>query len=275
MNPITLFKKSYKAVAIITAIAFLLLLLCFMFSFDAENGYLSNGILTTLFFIVYAVGAIISLLSLLIPSEFDIIETPDTLNTRAKSCYTMATAAAVLVGGLSIFLSESVSNPKNLLFSGIGIIYFGIYMISVVKTGYEFNIFKLVFLFFSIATPIVIALGNNTNYYHHINSTENTLSVLFSISFLMFVLQEAKRICTHHHSGWHFVSMLLTCMSGLSLSGAYITAYVFDVVNEGYRFYQMLIIFIISAAVAFKLHRFISELTLTSKYKKQPTKENE
>jgi hypothetical protein len=134
MNPITLFKKSYKAVAIITAIAFILLLLCFMFSFDAENSYLSNGILTTLFFIVYAVGAIISLLSLLIPSEFDILETPDTLNSTAKSCYTTVTAASVLVGALSIFLSESVSNPKNLLFSGIGIICFGIYMISVVKT---------------------------------------------------------------------------------------------------------------------------------------------
>ena len=42
-------------------------------------------------------------------------ETPDTLNSTAKSCYTTATAASVLVGALSIFLSESVSNPKNLL----------------------------------------------------------------------------------------------------------------------------------------------------------------
>ena len=275
MNPISLFKKSYKSVAIITAIAFLLLLLCFMFSFDAENGYLSNGILTRMFFVVYAIGVIAALLSLLIPSEFDILETPNSLNSTAKSYYTVATAAAVLIGALSLFLSKNVSNPKNLLFSGIGVICFGIYLITVLKTGYEFNVFKLVFLFLSITTPVTISLGNNTNYYHHINSIENTLSVLFSIAFLMFILQEAKRICKHRHSGWHFASMLLTFMSGISLSGAYIAAYALYVVNEGYRLYQMLIIFIISTAVAFKLNRFVSELKLTSKYKKQPAKENE
>ncbi len=268
MNTVNLFKKSYKILAIITAAALLLLFICFLFSFDADNGYLVNGVLSTAFFVVYIAGVILAMASMLIPSEFDILETPDSLNSSSKPFYVAGTLASLFIGAFSFSLVSSVADAQMLLLSGAGLISFGIYLLFILVNGYKYNVLKLVFLFGAIASPVAIGLGNSKNYTHHINSIENTLTVFFAISFLLYILYEAKRVVTGRHSGWHFTSMLLTLLTGLSLSGAYLMAYILGFVKEGHRFYQAMIIFAISLFMAFELNRFLSTLTPKSTYKR-------
>ena len=132
-----------------------------------------------------------------------------------------------------------------------------------------------VFLFFSIAFPLSVGIGNSRNYYHHINSIENVLTVLFCISFLIYVLYEAKRICTGHHSELHFPSMLLTYISGMTLSVSYVFFFMIQNAAEGQRFYQMIMIFAISIHMLFELNRFIATATPQSKFSITHTTENQ
>lgn len=266
MNQINSFKKIYKITSIITITAIFLLLLCFIFSFDAESGYLTSSILTTAFFAVYVIGAIVSVTAIFIPSEFDSLDTPNEISGKSKSSIICAGSASIVVGIFTLLLKNHVIDFKTLIYSGIGLITFGIYLVLTASLSMEFNLIKIISLLFSILLPFSIGVGNNNNYFHHINSTENTLSVFFSIAFLMFILQEAKRMCTNTHSEWHFVSMLLTYISSLSLSVAYMIAFIFDSVNEGYRFYQMLMILLVGLSMMFKINSFLNSLTPKSKH---------
>ena len=266
MNQIDLFKKTYKIMSVITAVTVLLLLLCFMLSFDASSGYFSNSIFTVIFFAAYIVGILVSLSAIFIPSEFDLLDTPNEIGKNHRSYFVCSGIASILIGVFSLLLRNSVIDLKTILYASIGLISFGIYLIIVAVKGAGFGIIKLLFLLFSILLPFSVGIGNNNNYYHHINSIENTLTVFFAIAFLAFILQEAKRIITGTHSNWHFVSMLLTYMSSLSVSVAYMIAFIFDSVNEGYRFYQMTMILLVGISVMLKINHFVGSLTPHSKH---------
>lgn len=278
MHLTKLFKKRYISMLAITAVVTLLLLLCFVFSFDAENGYFDRGALPIIFYVAYGAGAVISLLSLLIPSEFETLETPDVVDQKSKPFFLASAIATVLLGGLSFTMPQESTDLKITLGIGIGTICFGIYVIYTSIVGYRYDLLKLVFLFFSMSLPVMLGLGNNSNYYRHLNSVENILTALFSISFLVYILFESRRVAHGRHSGWHFVSMLWMLMSGASLSIAYFVAFMLDKVTESYRFYQMLIILSISAFMAFESNRFVRTLTpkATQTFQaKEPTKEHE
>ena len=261
MNPSTLFKKNYKIMNIVTAVLVALLLLCFVFSFDAESGYLANGILTTVFFITYGIGAVVAFSAIFIPSEFETIITLNEITGKSRSRYTASGISIILAGVLNLFLTKNIAQSKSELLSALGLVAFGLYVILLLtKNGYEFSLVKSVLLFVSIAFPTMIALANNQNYNYHINSIENYLSVLFACSFLAYILQTIKRLCYNKHSNWHFATMLLTYMSGLSLSGAYVIAFLFNSVNEDNRFCQMIMILTVSIFVGIELNHFIEEL---------------
>ena len=279
MHTLELYKKAFKIMNAITVIATLLLILCFIFSFDANSGYLTSGPLTTSFFVVYGVGVIVSVASVFLSSEFDDLETPNELTQKSKLYYTIPAVTSILFGLLAFTLTASVEDSKMLLVSAIGLICFGVYCTLVIFFGYSFNIIKAAFLFFSIIFPTSIGIGNSRNYHHHINSIENVFTVLFAISYLIYVLYEVRRLCTGKHSEFHFPAMLVTYMSGTSLSVAYILAFTMDKVKEGYRFYQMIMIFAISIHMVFELNRLIASARSKSKYNKveleNQAKENE
>ncbi len=266
MSSIKLYKKVYKTINIITALATLMLLLCFGYSFDAQNGYLNKSPLTGAFTVTFIIGVAVSFVSVFLQSEFDVLETPSTLNTQNKWYYILAGLSALFVGVLGFVATEDASSNKILYVTGAGILMFGLYIASLFSpSGYSFKIPKLILLFLSISLPVALALANSTNYYHHINSIENKLTIVFAVFFLIYILFEAKRICLGYHSGWHMMSMFLVSMSGLSLSCAYLVAFTFDVVTEGHRFYQMLVILASSAFVQLELYRTLSTLTPKSK----------
>ena len=274
MNSIKSFKKVYNIANVITIAVVLLLLLCFAFSFDTDNGYLNKTPLSFLFMVTYLAGIIISVLTIFIPSEFEVLKSSNTIEGMAKSYYTAACIACILFGGLGTFLTNDVLDSHTTMVAGLGLMFFGIFiLLMLVMDGYTFKFPKLIFLFLSISLPVILSLGNTKNYVHHINSTENILCVFFSISFLLYILNEARRICLGYHSNWHFASMLLTYITGLSLSGSYVIAFIFNSVKEGYRFYQMLIILIVSIFMGIELKHFLYTVEPQSKIKWSVNKE--
>lgn len=279
MNSVKSLKKIYDIVNILTLVTMGLLLLCFCFSFDSQNGYLIQSPLTLVFTVAYIAGIVVSVASIFVHSEFDILKSPDEINGMAKVYYATNSAACILIGMLGFFLTNDVNDVHTTLVAGVGAILFGIFIaLLLTRGGYSFKVVKLLFLFLSISLPIILALGNTRNYIHHINSIENILCVLFSISFLLYILNEAKRLCKGIHPTWHFASMLMTYVTGFSLSGAYLIAFILDTVNEGYRFYQMLIIFAVSAFMSIEMKHFLYTLTPESKInwlKKQAEAKNE
>ena len=258
MNPLKLFKKIYNLINILTPIAAFLLFFCFCFSYDFAGGYLVESHLTSIFYITYAVCAIISLISILAQSEFEIITTPNGIHGRAKSYYTASNVASILIGALGFFMSHSPLTRDSIYIASIGLISFGLFQLMLTsKSGYKFNILKMVFLFASIAMPVELVFGNNLDYNHHINSTINIFTVFFAVSFLLYILTEAKRICNGAHTHWHLPAMLLTFTTGIVVSSAYFFAFLFDIIKDGSYFYQMLMIMAASAFVAIELKHFM------------------
>ena len=258
MNQINLYKKIYNFMNILTIVSALLLFFCFCYSFDVENSYLNDSPLTLMFFISYGLGAIISLSSVLTQSEFDVVTTHNGIHGRAKSYYTATTVASILTGAIGFFISHESKINQNMLIAAAGLLSFGIFQLMLSsKSGYRPKTFKLIFLFASIAFPVEIVFASISDYSHHINSIENTLMSIFSISFLLYILYEAKRICTGAHSAWHFASMTFTCMSGFVISSAYLFAFLFDIIKDGSHFYPMLAILAASAFIGVELKHFI------------------
>lgn len=275
MNTLDLYKKVFKLMNALTVLATVLLFLCFTFSFDASNGYLVSGPSTTVFFIVYGAGVIVSVASIFLSNEFEYLKTPNETEHRSKMYFTASATACALFGALVFSLTSSVVDAQSFVLSGIGLLCFGLYVAFTIFLGYKFNVIKLVFLFFSIAFPVSVGIGNSRNYYHHINSIENVLTVLFCISFLIYILYEAKRICTGRHSELHFPAMLLTSMSGITLSVSYVFFFMLNGTAEGQRFYQMIMIFAISLHILFEMNRFIATAAPQSKYNKAPVRESQ
>jgi len=259
MEQIKRFQKIYKSVSIIALTLAILLLMCFRFEFEADNGYLGGGLLTVLFYVLYALGAIVCFSSILLPSEFEIITTPDEISGKStRRSSTIISIATILFGFLGFFLSDSPIKIGSVALSGLGVALFGAYFALLLsRKGRSFGLSKVIFLFASIIFPISITLGNNQNYFYYINSVENKLTALFGCSFLFYILQEAIRVCRAKHTAWHFTSMLLTCMSGFCLTVSYILAFAFELVKGGDRLYQMLLILAVSLLVGIELRSFV------------------
>ena len=104
-----------------------------------------------------------------------------------------------------------------------------------------------------------MVFSNNTNYLRHMNSVENTLTTVFALSFMSYILYEAKRIHEGAHSRWHFGLMLLTFHSGFSFSISYIIAFLTKSVDEPQRFLQLIPMLLVSIFVGFEIIRFKNE----------------
>ena len=265
MNQIKLYKKIYNFMNILTAIAGILLFFCFCYSFDAENNYLIDSALTWIFYAVYIIGAIVSFASLLTQSEFEVITTPNGIHGRAKSYYTATNVASILTGAIGFFMTHQPQVVKSIFGAAAGLVAFGVFQLMLTsKSGYKSKTFKLILLFASVSLPVSLIFANLSDYNHHINSIENTLTVFFAVSFMLYILYEAKRIAYGFHSGWHFTSMLLTFMSGIVISSAYLFAFLFDIIKDGSRFYPMLMIMAVSGFIGVELKHFMYTARATS-----------
>lgn len=245
-------KTIHRAIFLLTLLSTGLLLMSFLFTFDAVNGYFINGILPTLFKIVFVLGIIFSLVSAFAFCKQEIIKTDN--NATAYKIIFIIIAAALALSSL-VFNIFTVN--KHFTSEMAGICFFAIFvMLCAAKDGYKYSHTKLACLLLSALFPLAMTIDNNSVMHRHSNSVENTLSSVFAIAFLLYILYEGNRIFTGQHSRWHFSSMLLASHTGFTLSISYIAAYITGNVNEKTRLYQMILIFILSVFTELELIRF-------------------
>ncbi|MBO5714939.1 MAG: hypothetical protein J6S23_00915 [Clostridia bacterium] len=253
------FKKKinllFKITAILTVLSTALLTLSFRWCFNSADGYFVTSAPPIIFSILYFGGIIISFVSTFALDKNQIIKTKNEIGKMQIPYIAIATSLA-----FSVLACNLLSNDSFLSIGSLGIGAFLIYAILCsAKSGYAPSPLKVLLLYASVVFPLLMLFANNTNYLRHINSVENTLTTVFTLSFMSYILYEAKRIHEGAHSRWHFGLMLLTFHSGLSLSTAYIIAYLTKSVDEPIRFLQMIPTFFISFFVVFELLRFINE----------------
>lgn len=262
------FKRSIKiydkSVSACTFTSAALLLLCFLFSFDAQKGYFEGSFLPVTFCIVFVAGIVNSLVGITSFKKEHIIKTPAGLAGHKVGIALGATATILL--GLLNLLFNTAENSTVLLLTSIGACSFGIYFLIIAAKGFfTYSKTKLICLFISTAFPVGAVLGNNSNYYRSINSVENILGVVFAICLLTYILYEGKYLYSGVHSKMYFSAMMLASHAGITLSSAYMLAYLLKAVNEETRFYQMLLVLVISVLIKMELDRFVKEAVAHTK----------
>lgn len=255
-------KRSIKiydtAVSVCTLASCALLLLCFIFSFEADKGYFVWGALPVFFCITFGAGMLISFIAAESFKKGEIVKTPIAL-TEGRTKLALCATVTILLGVLN-FLLNGKEHETVLLFVSLATCAIGIYFLLIARSSsFTFSKARLICLFVAILLPLGITLGNNSNYLRSINSVENKLSAIFSISLLLYILYEGKHLYEGAHSRLHFSSMLLTTHCGITLSSAYMLAYLFGAVNEEARFYQMILVLAVSITVKVELDRFVDE----------------
>lgn len=248
----------FNASVVTTGVSTALLCISFIRSFDAQSGYFTEGIFPLAFNIFFVIQIVLALASFFALPRKAILATPDDASKRA-SLFALVGVTLVLFSTLGLVLNIQSSGTIDVI-SCIGSCGFGSYLLIIaLKRSFELKTAKLVFLYSSILFPISSYMMNNSNYARHINSVENTLTIVFLVSFLLYLIYEGRRIVTGTHARLHFPVMLLTGSVGITLSVAYTIAYIADAVHEEYRLFDMLLILLICIYILIEAMRFFVE----------------
>ena len=232
-----------------------LLLLCFKFNFDAKAGYFVDGVLPTIFLIFYIAGLIISFVAAIMLNKAQAIKTSNEIGNYKIPLLILAMLLTACAIAFNIVLSDA-----NTLFLVLGTCFFAVYaLLCAANKGFRTSAIKILLIYLSAGLPISMIIYNNSNVTRHINSVENTLTVVFGLACMIYILYEAKRIYTGMHSRWHYCSMLLVLHTGATLSISYILAYLSGNVVEKSRLLQAITILLATCTVGIELFKFVRE----------------
>ena len=253
MNFKRLLKYTHLSTTALTLISTALLTASFSSSFDMINGYFIDGVLPTLFKIFFVLGIVISFLGIFTFHKQEKIKTENLISNQ-KNVFLLIAAVLFLC---SVIFSILVAN-KNFTISTIGSVAFATFiLLCCLKEGNSHA--KPILLLLSASFPLLMTIDNNSVVIRHSNSVENMLSSVFSIAFLIYILYEGKRAFTGEHSKWHFASMLLLTHTGFSFSISYIIVYLMGTAAETTRFYQAILILLISVIAEIELVIFTNK----------------
>lgn len=255
------FTKITKATNIIskitTSLSTIFLLLTFLFNFNKDSGYFVNGFFSISFLATYASGMVLPFICSVFCNNDQVIKTPDNAE-KDKTLLALLGTVAILAATINIMLNK-IDHETITLLIGSGLGFFGIYLMLIAISGYNKSFFKMACLFASALFSVGLNLSSISNYSRPINSVENTLESVFGICFLIYILYEGNRIHTGEHSKWHYPAMLTAFLSGLSLSVAYIFAYILSAANEEVRFYQMFLMLVATVCIGIEIKRFVAD----------------
>ena len=103
----------------------------------------------------------------------------------------------------------------------------------------SYKLFALLCL--SVFFPLGLAMKNVIYLFRPSNSVENILSAVISISLLIYILNEGKRMTSGTVTRAYPASLLLSLFSSATPSAAYIAGYIGGAVGEVERFRGMLL----------------------------------
>ena len=250
------------ATLILTAICALLLSLCFFLSFDNDLGYFNNTNILPLFFkafyIIAVLYIVISNLVYIKCKKITFQKSPLQPSLKAVS---LSVGALSVIYAICGFVLDMISktNDSYSLMAFLGAASFGGFLIFVsLKDGFEYHSTKLLLICFAAFFPFGMTMKNIFDLYRPTNSVENILAVCFAVSFLLYILNEGKRMMNESVVRSYFVSLLFAFFSSATLSAAYIAAYIGGAVTEADRFREMLLCLALSVYFACVLFHFVS-----------------
>lgn len=247
------FKTVYRLLATFTTVSTVLLFILFTAFFDPDSGYFDTSVSATVSKIFFAISSVLCFGISLTPAFISESDAEEKLPPNSYAMTQVTAAVAIILGAAQIALTSLnviSSAPKAYQLCGLGCIAFGAYLLLARKRKFSTSsVVGLILLAISCALPIGAIIGNNSTYTRHINSVENTLTVVFAIFFMLYILYEEKFI-RGTASRFYTASALLASSSGITFSVAYIGAYLFGAVHESARFVQMILILAVCAAIA-------------------------
>lgn len=125
---------------------------------------------------------------------------------------------------------------------------------------FEYHSIKLLLLCFAVFLPFGMTMKNIFYLYRPTNSVENILSVCFAVSFLLYILNEGKRMISGVATRAYPASILLSLFSSATLSASYVIGYIGGALSEADRFKDMLLCLALSVYFACVLLTFISSV---------------
>ncbi len=252
MNEKISLKSAYRLIAVFTAVSAVLLFILFTAFFDPDSGYFDTSTNATIVKSLFAISSVFCFAISLIPAKLQEIHSEKKVILLSPVATQVAAAAVIVLGAFQIAITSLGlihPTPKAYQLCGLGCIAFGVYLLLRYKQNFSVPpIVFLALLALGCTLPIGTIIGINSTYTRHINSVENTLTVAFSIFYMLYILYEEK-LLRGMTSRFYISSALLTSSSGITFSVAYIGAYLFGSVHESARFVQAFLILAISAAV--------------------------
>lgn len=263
MNLRSRFKVITYVTLAMTLICATFLALCFFLSFDKELGYFTQGALPSLFKAFYAVSIAFIISACYIYIKCKKMSTEDSALPPFFKIICLSVGALSVIyavyGAISALTVYGTSFYT--LASLLGALAFGGFLIFVAaKDSFEYHGAKLALLCLSILFPIGITMKNVFYVYRPSNSAENTLCVIISVSFLLYILNEGKRMISGVATRTYPLSLLLSLFSSATLSAAYIAGYIGGAVTEANRFRDILLCLALSVYFACALFTFISSV---------------
>lgn len=242
-------RAAHRLCAVFTAVSAALLFILFTAFFDAEAGYFNDGTNALIVKILFGTSCFVCFASSLVPACLFSEDTasacaPGTSFFRLPTLRKTVGALALLLGGTYSILGELglFELPSQaFIFCGIGLFSLGaLALLSDLAPGAKKTAITLVLLLFACALPLGLRIADSENYFRHVNSVENRLDMVFSIFLLVYILYEGNRAFRGAPTRLYFSSVMLVLSNGLTLSSAYIAAYLFGAVHERERFLRML-----------------------------------
>lgn len=279
MNLRSRFKVITYNVLALLLICATLLTLCFFGSFDKTLGYFEgDSSLPYLFRAAYTVAIAFILISCYLYIKCKKMSTEDAILPPFFKVICLSVGALALiysVYGLAVALITSTA-PVYTVISYIGALAFGGFLIcAFAKGGFEYSGAKLALLCLSVFFPLGLAMKNVIYLFRPSNSVENILSAVISISLLIYILNEGKRMTSGTVTRAYPASLLLSLFSSATLSASYIAGYIGSAVNEVERFRDMLLCLALSIYFACALFTFIASVKEKNDSEKLPEDEAE
>ena len=245
-------KLLLKITCILSFLETLLLILALNTVFEGDAGYFQRG--AVLPYVILAIDILIcigALIPMFVKNKYPTEIDANGLTRRQANVYAILGTIAVLFGTLGICLNtQIVINSTIRLSLGVGLAGLGAFFLFLsYKDGYTYSKTKIINLIIAVVLPFAVMFETRSNFNRSFNSVENFASIVISISFIIYILNEGNRLAGASHPASRASANLLHVHFGTTFPLAYIVSYITGVVDD-YVILTMMLIFLLTSFFA-------------------------